>query len=61
MQPQNDLKVYNLLESSKSQIVRRLAADNRMYGSLTSYSQESLKGLVYGLTGRITEGSCGNC
>ena len=46
LQPQDD-QVYNHLEHNKSQIVGRLAADDRMFGSLTSYTQDSLKALIY--------------
>ena len=46
LQPQED-QVFILLENSKTPIVRRLAADNKMFGSPISYSQDSMKELMY--------------
>ena len=46
-QPKHDQSEQNPNMTSKSLVVRNLDADNIMFGSLTSYSRDSMKGLIY--------------
>ena len=46
-QQSKDDRILRLFENSKSTITRKLLADSRTFGSLSSYSQDSMKKRVY--------------